>query len=165
MKEIYVDMDGVLAKWNPAATIEETFERGYFLNREPQQNIIDAVNRLKGKYNITILSCVYQNGYATEEKIAWLKKNGLGDLDKLFVPYGASKREFIKELTTTGATTFLLDDYTKNLVEWEKEDNSVGIKFLNGINDTNKSWHGLRLSSDMDTNSIALMLDALFQAI
>lgn len=34
----------------------------------------------------------------------------------------------------------LLDDYTKNLIDWEPP--GTGVKLLNGINHTNESWRG-----------------------
>ena len=42
-KKIFIDMDGVLAKWNTEASFEDTFEKGYFLDRLPQENMIAAV--------------------------------------------------------------------------------------------------------------------------
>lgn len=45
-KKIFIDMDGVLAKWNTEASFEDTFEKGYFLDRLPQENMIAAVREL-----------------------------------------------------------------------------------------------------------------------
>lgn len=85
----YIDMDGVLAKWNTEASAEDTFEEGYFLRREPDQKAIRYVQDLldDGK-DVCILSHAYQNGYAEPEKEAWLQEYGLGDIPAIFVPYG-----------------------------------------------------------------------------
>ena len=34
----------------------------------------------------------------------------------------------------------LIDDYSKNILEWERNRNFIGIKMINNINDTNKKW-------------------------
>ena len=34
--KLYIDMDGCIAKWNSEASIEETFEPGYFAGLEPE---------------------------------------------------------------------------------------------------------------------------------
>ena len=43
----------------------------------------------------------------------------------------------------------LLDDYTLNLELWENNDhkNMIGIKFLNGMNDTTKIWQGRKVKT------------------
>ena len=53
---------------------------------------------------------------------------------------------------------YLIDDYTKNLIDW-KQSGGTGIKFLNGINHTNKTWQGLLLTND---NSISHSLNYMF---
>ena len=45
--KFYVDMDGVLAKWNSLASQEDTFEKGYFLNRKPDNKAIEYVQNLQ----------------------------------------------------------------------------------------------------------------------
>ena len=163
-KRIFVDMDGVLAKWNKDASFEETLEKGYFLNREPQENMISAIRDLSKCFDITILTSVYPEGTAIEEKKEWLKQYGLDHIPVVFVPYGHRKRDYI-ELRDDEAL-FLIDDYTKNLIEWEAEDDySYGIKFVNEINDTHKTFDGIRLSSAMSAKSIRITLTALFRYI
>ena len=34
----------------------------------------------------------------------------------------------------------LIDDYSKNILEWGESKNFIGIKMINNINDTNKEW-------------------------
>ena len=43
---IYIDMDGCIAKWNTEASIEDTFEPGYFASLEPDESLINAVKML-----------------------------------------------------------------------------------------------------------------------
>lgn len=163
-KRIFVDMDGVLAKWNKDASFEETLEKGYFLNREPQENMILAIRDLSKRFDITILTSVYPEGTAIEEKKEWLKQYGLDHIPVIFVPYGHRKRDYIE--LHDDEELFLIDDYTKNLIEWEEEDDySYGIKFVNDVNDTHKTFDGIRLSSAMSAKSIRVTLTALFRYI
>lgn len=89
-------MDGVLAKWNSLASQEDTFEKGYFLNRKPDNKAIEYVQNLVNKGNdVCILSHAYQNGYASIEKRKWLDNNGLENIPSIFVPYGVPKLDYI----------------------------------------------------------------------
>lgn len=94
----------------------------------------------------TMLKTIY-NGvhitdsrYALEEKNAWLDKY-LPELPRekrLFVPCGTDKSVAVPGLIRPD--DYLLDDYTKNLSEWEPP--ARGIKLINGINHTNGTWQG-----------------------
>jgi len=132
---IYFDMDGVLAKWNENASVEETQVPGYFIAREPERNVIRLVKFLKGLgFDVRILSAVYPNGFAEKEKKAWLERNDLGDIPAVFVPYGADKYSYIDNSVLSNGTAILIDDFKKNLEEW-KHHGGIAIKFYNGIND------------------------------
>lgn len=147
-QKFYVDMDGVLAKWDTEASIEETFQRGYFLNREPDYYAIGYVkNLIDAGYDVTILSHAYQNGYAELEKSQWLNKYGLGDVQRIFVPYGVPKLQYVMQKPDT--INFLLDDFSKNLREWENQENNIGIKYYNGINGTHGTWNGYGINDDL----------------
>ena len=93
--KLYIDMDGCIAKWNSEASIEETFEPGYFAGLEPEESLIAAVKLLADEYDVSILSAVYQDNHSVGDKVSWLKKNGLGYLQTIFVPYGESKQKYI----------------------------------------------------------------------
>lgn len=148
--KLYIDMDGCLAKWNTDASIEETFEPGYFAGLEPEESLIDAVKMLAQEYDVSILSAVYQDNHSAEDKISWLKKNGLGFLDTIFVPYGESKQKYINH----DYTSILIDDYSKNLEEWVLTNNCYGIKFLNGINSTKGQWTGFMIPGKMNSRAL-----------
>ena len=147
---IYIDMDGCIAKWNTEASIEDTFEPGYFASLEPDEGLINAVKMLADEYDVAILSAVYQDNHSQGDKVTWLKKNGLGYLETIFVPYGESKQKFINH----DFTSILIDDYSKNLEEWVLSKNCFGIKYLNGINATKGQWNGFMVSSRMNSKAI-----------
>lgn len=144
---LFVDMDGTLAKWNNVA-FEQLYEEGYYRNLEPNKRLLNDIKYIlqKGDYDIYVLSAYLTDSkYALQEKKEWLKEHlpELPEEKQLFVPFGESKAAFFDKnnLTPITATDILLDDYTKNLLEW-KEWGGTGVKCLNGINHTNKTWQG-----------------------
>ncbi len=155
MMTIYVDMDGVLAKWNSEATIEDTRRRGYFAEREPEEKMVNLVQTLrKLGVNVCVLSAVYSNGYAAAEKNQWLDTVFDPTLDRIFVPYGNNKADYI----TAGSESVLIDDYSENLRMWEQNGNSRGVKLYNGINGTHGTWKGKSINLDM---SVGEMIETL----
>lgn len=144
---LFVDMDGTLAKWNNVA-FEQLYEEGYYRNLEPNKRLLSDLKYIlqKGSYDVYVLSAYLTDSqYALKEKKEWIKEHlpELPEEKQLFVPFGESKAEFFKKnnLTPITATDLLLDDYTKNLLDW-KEWGGTGIKCLNGINHTHKTWNG-----------------------
>lgn len=135
----FIDMDGVLAKWENNGNPND---KGFFLSRRCEKKAKQLVRSLKDDgYNVAILSAVYQNGYAEQEKATWLDNNELGDLPHLFVPYGSDKSEAIHNHAGEKDKFVLLDDYSENLRQWD-EAGHLAVKFLNGINNTNGTWLG-----------------------
>lgn len=69
----------------------------------------------------------------------------------LFTKVGESKAQKIALSVDNieNHINILLDDYTLNLELWENNDhkNMIGIKFLNGMNDTTKSWQGYKIKT------------------
>lgn len=157
---IYFDMDGVLAKFNSAASIEETATPGYFANREKDEKAISLCKELlKAGFDVYILSSVYRDDHSANEKIEWLQKVGLGDVPPIFVPYGEVKRKFISK--EKNEVCFLVDDFTKNLKEFEQEQDFVGIKYYNGINGTNGSWDGFSINNRMSVSRMFTLISSL----
>lgn len=159
--KLYIDMDGCIAKWNSEASIEETFEPGYFASLEPEENLITAVKLLSEEYDVSILSAVYQDNHSIGDKLSWLKNNGLGYLEIIFVPYGESKQKYIDH----EYTSILIDDYSKNLEEWVMSKNCFGIKFLNGINATKGQWTGFMVSGKMNSQALFTTINGIVKEI
>lgn len=147
----FIDMDGVLAKFNQVDTLETLYEPGYFLNLAPQENVLEAVKLLvkDPHVEVFILSSVLPDSrYALAEKNAWLNRF-LPEIDKehrIFPPCGGEKKNYIPY--GIRETDCLLDDYTQNLSNWEPP--AKGIKLLNGINHTKGTWQGAKVSHELD---------------
>lgn len=151
MKTIYIDMDGVLARWCETSTREDTHRHGYFLTREPEPAVIEAARVLS---HASILSAVYEDDHSCTEKRIWLRAHGLGDIPFIAVPYGSRKGDFIKD----EASAILLDDFSKNLEEWR----GTPVKFYNGINGKKKAHtYHYSLSNDMSAQQLMCALSTL----
>lgn len=159
-KKIYVDMDGTLAVFKPCEKLEILYEEGYFKNLEPQEVVVDAVRDLckNPDYEVYVLSAVLTDSkYALKEKNEWLDKY-LPEIPKerrVFPPCGEDKKKYVdlKE------GDFLLDDYTKNLIDWEPP--GTAIKLLNGINHTNETWEGNSINGVTEKEIIVDKINAI----
>ncbi len=131
----YVDMDGVLAVWNESASEEDTHVPGYFKGRERETSAVALVQLLKrAGEDVRILSSVYQDDHSADDKRAWLKESGLGDIKTVFVPYGEDKARYV---SSEGGNPVLIDDYSRNLAAWRKS-GYTAVKFFNGVNNRPK---------------------------
>lgn len=142
-QRLFVDMDGTLAEFKTVDTLETLYEKDYFINLKPNENVLGAIKQLiaDNDIDVYILSAYLTDSrYALEEKNAWLDKYlpELPQEKKLFVPCGTDKSVAVPGLIRPD--DYLLDDYTKNLSEWEPP--ARGIKLINGINHTNGTWQG-----------------------
>ena len=156
-QRLFVDMDGTLAVFKPVDEMETLYEKGYFLNLEPHENVVAAVKEIIAKNSdieVNILSAYLSDSkYALQEKNAWLDKY-LPEIDRehrVFVPCGTDKKEGIRD--GIRKDDFLLDDYTKNLNEWQPP--ARGIKLLNGINHSRGTWSYDCLRYDREAGSLA----------
>ncbi|MDQ0363249.1 5' nucleotidase, NT5C type [Breznakia pachnodae] len=147
---VFVDMDGVLARFNnQISSMEVLYEKGYYSSLEPLENVVKAVSDLidNADAEVYILSAVLDSEYAADEKREWLQKY-LPKIDNdhiIFSEYGYPKSNYIPG--GIKSNDVLLDDYTKNLDEWTAV-GAKGIKLINDINDTNQSWKGMRVNYD-----------------
>ena len=155
--KVFMDLDGVLARWDSDASVEDTYAPGFFLTREPEPEAIAAVRLMrKNGLDVYILSCAYQNGLAEPEKDKWLAMVGLSDIPRIFVPYGKRKTDY----ATAADISILVDDYTQNLHEWSAEGN-IACKFYNGVNGKNGTWSGYSVNHVMTAEEIAGVISTI----
>lgn len=176
---LFVDMDGTLAEWRSLNLNIEKYEdkdsltdkvnrilhtSGYFYSLKPHFNVVEAIRKLvyENAIDIYILSCVLPDvpqvkSYPESEKRAWLKKY-LPEIREdhcIFVPDGKNKSEYIPY--GKQATDFLLDDYSINLINWDKNFDT-SIKYFNGKNGTKGTFNGNSISYERSSTEIAEIL-------
>lgn len=156
-QRLFVDMDETLAVFTPVDELETLYEKGYFLNQAPHENVIEAVREIidnNPDIEVNILSAYLTDSkYALQEKNEWLDRY-LPEVDqshRIFVPCGSDKKEGIKG--GIRSDDFLLDDYTHNLNEWQPP--ARGIKLLNAINHTRGSWEHDRIRYNREPKDLA----------
>jgi len=153
---IFFDMDGVLAVYDKN-TVNFMYNKGFFLNRPPIKNMIEVVQKLsKENYNIYILSTIIDSPFCSKEKDLWLDEHlpEIKNEKRFFVPYGTTKADFAKtKVHLESSQNILIDDYTKNLREWEDVNDSISIKFMNGINGNNISKNNKFPFVDIESHS------------
>ena len=141
---LYIDMDGVLALWEDYYIPRAIFEDPkFFLSLEPCVNMVKAVQifiKKHPKVKVQIRSSVV-NEAAIETKNEWLDCNlpQIPMENRTFPMVGTSKSTIL--IGKDPKKCFLLDDFTKNLLEWRAA-GAIGIKFLNGDNGTTGRWTG-----------------------
>ncbi len=164
-ERLFVDMDGTLAVFQPVDTMETLYEKGYFANLTPHQNVIDGMKAFLAEHQdieVYVLSSVLSDSpYALEEKQAWLDRY-FPEIDqehRIFSPCGQPKAAYVPGGIRN--TDMLLDDYSDNLHDWEPP--GMGIKLMNGINGTKGTWKGKRIRYDLDPSvfSSALYLSII----
>lgn len=152
-----LDLDGTAAVFQKVDTLETLYEKGYFLNLEPNQNVVEAIRmiiRNHPEIEVYVMSSVLSDSkYALQEKNQWIDKYlpEIDDAHRIFPPCGENKLDYIPGGVRD--TDLLLDDYTHNLTLWEPP--ARGIKLLNGINHTRESWNGNRLRYDKSPEELA----------
>lgn len=151
--KIFLDLDGTLAKFNvPNALRRFQTEEGFFARLGAYKGI-EHINELCNKYNIFVISAS-PNMYADIDKKHWLEKY-LPNMKKqniIFCRLGQNKAHIIYERLDIkiDRTCLLLDDYTKNLEQWQ-EYGGIGIKRLTHCADNSTGkWKGATLKDLKD---------------
>lgn len=157
-KKIFLDMDGTLARFNVPNAIERFKEEvGFFENLKAYVGI-ERVNELARGGNVYIMSAS-PNIRADIEKFKWIQRH-LPDMPReniIFCRVGENKAEIIKNKYNIdiNSNCILLDDYTKNLEQWEQV-GGTGIKRITTASDNSrKLWKGATLKSLRNIAAIA----------
>lgn len=148
MNKIFLDLDGTLARFNVRNALKRfDNEIGFFANLLAYKGI-EVVNELATTNQIYIISAS-PNEQADKDKQLWLNKYlpNVRQENITLCRLGQNKAEIIqnKYNITINEQCYLLDDYTKNLNEWESF-GGIGIKRLTQVSDNSrKLWKGLEL--------------------
>ncbi len=148
MIKIFLDLDGTLAKFNVKNALERfDKEEGFFAKLKAYKNI-EIVNELAKTNSLFIISAS-PNEQADKDKMIWLEKYlpNINIENITICRLGQNKAQIIqnKYNITINEQCYLLDDYTKNLNEWENF-GGKGIKRITFVSDNStKKWKGLTL--------------------
>ncbi len=164
---IYLDLDGTCNVFEYAGPNKLT-DPDYYRNRPAQQEFVDGLKELSkdGRYTFYVVSSKLKGDEFAKAKDDWSEMNlpFVKPENRIYVDYGESKLEGIKKhLKKQGKEVgkgMMLDDYTKNLWEFNGSD-ILPVKVLNGINDTHRSWTGLRIPAYGEPSAISYTLDAI----
>ncbi len=128
-KNLYIDMDDVLARFSTQKNALERFEieDKFFQKLKPIRKNLRAIKKLAKNHNIFILSAS-PNKRADLDKRLWLKKYlpNLSQNKVILCRLGENKANYVKDI----ANSTLIDDYTLNLIKFRKSGGNA-IKFLN----------------------------------
>ena len=148
MKKIFLDLDGTLAKFDVENALQRfATEEGFFANLKAYKNI-EKVNEIASNGNVYIISAS-PNKQADRDKIQWVNKHlsNVPMKNIIICRIGENKAKVIENKLniTIDRTTILLDDYTKNLIDWENA-GGTGIKRLTNVaNNSRGLWKGLAI--------------------
>lgn len=165
MINLFLDLDGTLAKFNSKKNALKRFdnEKGFFAKLKPYK-YIECINELAVNNNINIyIISATPNEQADQDKMIWIKKY-LYNIKKeniCFSRIGENKAQIIKEKLniTIDKKCLLLDDYTKNLIDWQNN-NGLGIKRITSLADNKtKKWQGLQLKDLRKLKSLLKTID------
>ena len=153
-------MDGTLAKFNVRNALQRfENERGFFAKLGAYKGI-EKINEMAKNGNIYIISAS-PNTNADNDKMIWLKKYlpNVQEVNIIFCRLGENKAKIIEDKLniTVDKDCILLDDYTKNLNEWETV-GGTGIKRLTTVADNSRGlWKGLAIKTLAElTNAVSL---------
>lgn len=158
MKKLFIDLDGTIAKFNVRNALGRfDNEVGFFANLGAYKGV-EEVNELALSNQVFVISAS-PNEQADKDKMIWLEKF-LPNIRKENITIcrlGQNKARVIEDKysMTINEECLLLDDYTKNLIEWETF-GGKGIKRITKVSDNStKKWKGLELK---DLRKIAEMV-------
>ena len=148
MEKIFLDLDGTLARFNVRNALERfDKEEGFFAKLKAYKNI-EVVNELAKTNKLFIISAS-PNEQADKDKMKWIKRY-LPNIclnNITICRIGENKAKIIQDKYNIEIDNecYLLDDYTKNLKEWESF-GGKGIKRLTDVSDNSrKLWKGFEL--------------------
>lgn len=163
---LFVDMDGTLAEWRTisVSTEEELYRilkgHEYYRTLKPYINVVEGIRHFiqTSHVEVYIASCYFPDSTAKEQKNDWLNEflPEIPEANRIFIPVGERKAGVIPG--GVKKADILLDDFTQNLLQWP----GLGIKLINPINHTRRTWKGGRIGYEVAPEKIAKYLEELF---
>lgn len=152
-----LDMDDTLAHFHEQKNALERFatEKNFFNILKPSKmtkfiKLLVKHNELEAK-DIFIVSAS-PNEQADKDKLQWIERH-LPEIPKsniMFTRLGENKAELFINKYNLSKEDFkycmLIDDYTKNLIEW-KNSGGIAKKYINEYNNTTKNYLKYNIST------------------
>ena len=158
IRTLSVDLDGTIARfYDDEDYLIKMNEPKHFLKLRAYDHLVSAIRMILEQTDIKVIfNTAYPvlNPGAKEDKKKWLKKLFPGmHYGLILLPAPADKAAAFEEYMgrKLTKTDFLLDDYSKNLKDWEKAGGS-GIKCVIEIQDAtdSSSYEGPRINPNDD---------------
>ena len=122
-RKIFYDMDNTIAifsiKGREGEALERMFEKGFFANLPIMQDVQETLAGLMYEgHEVFLLSACINSPYCKVDKMKWIEKYlpFIPEENIYLVPVGTNKAEAIGNVENA----YLVDDYSKNLIEWEQ---------------------------------------------
>lgn len=120
---IYYDLDNTLAifsiKGKESDSLEQMFNKGFFRNLPIMENVMETLSALMfDGHDVHLLSACINSPYCKSDKLEWIE-NYLPFIPKEnihLISVGTNKAEHIGNIKNS----ILIDDFHKNLKEWEQ---------------------------------------------
>lgn len=147
-KKLFVDLDGTVAKFNVRNALKRFDKEKGFFKRLNAYVGIETLNELARSGCVYVISAS-PNAQTDSDKLEWLAKYlpNIPNENITLCRLGENKAQIIqnKYSIVIDNNCLLLDDYTKNLTEWESF-GGKGIKRLTTVSDNSRGlWKGTTL--------------------
>ena len=145
MIKLFIDLDGTVARFNVRNALKRfDNEKGFFAKLLAYKGI-EVVNELAKNGNVFVISAS-PNEQADNDKMLWLSEHlpNISQENITLCRLGQCKANIIQEKykMTIDKQCLLLDDYTKNLEEWERF-GGTGVKRLTSESNNSRGlWKG-----------------------
>lgn len=168
-------MDGTLCRFHDTEHryIEAMWTQGFYRDLKPFEEFLNGLSVCMERNKdaeFFILSAMLDTEppFVEGEKREWLHTYlpQLKDEQMIFIPAGHDKSEYVGEI---GADCCLIDDYNKNLNEWQNA-GGTAVKFINDVNnrglgayggEKGKLWGGPSIRYDQSSMDICLQIEQL----
>lgn len=138
---VYINVDTFISSGS-ITNISNIYKQGFFLNRKPITNILEAFKKMgrSDEMQIYVISYYPESVYAKNERNQWIDRflPEIEENQRIFLPYGK------KNLNVYKSKDVLIDSNYENLSEWQ----GIGI----AIGNDSEQWNGPYIDSSLNSS-------------